>query len=109
MLEGILGNRTAEKVLIYIENYGSAYTRGVAECFSVSPSQVQKQLLRLEANGVLVSRLSGKTREFIFNPRFAFLPEIRALLKKAISLLPPEERKLYLNQRTRPRRTGKAL
>ena len=109
MLEGLFGNNTAEKVLIYLENYDRGYIRGIAECFSISPSQVQKQLVRLEAAGVLASRLSGKTREFTFNPRFAFLPELRAMLKKAISLLPPAERKLYLTLRTRPRRTGKTL
>jgi hypothetical protein len=70
---------------------------------------VQRQLERLEAAGVLVSRLQGRTRLFSWNPRFAFESELRALLRKALNLLPASERARYFAPRRRPRRKGKPL
>ena len=36
--------------------------------------QVQKQLLKLESGGVLVSRLAGRTRLYEWNPRNVLVP-----------------------------------
>ncbi|MFQ5791016.1 MAG: winged helix-turn-helix domain-containing protein [Acidobacteriota bacterium] len=110
MLEGVLGNATAEKVLLYVEQYGEGYARAIANTFDgVSVSMVQRQLERLERAGVLVSFPKGRTRLFSWNPRYAFLGEIRALLRKALQSLPEDERRRYFTERRRPRRTGKPL
>jgi hypothetical protein len=68
---------------------------------------VQRQLLRLEAGGVLVSRLQGRTRVFTWSSRFAFRAELSALLRRALDALPEAERRRYFTARTRPRRTRK--
>ena len=39
MLEGILGNATAEKVLLYLEQYGEGYARAIAVTFDELPRQ----------------------------------------------------------------------
>jgi hypothetical protein len=110
VLEGIFGNATAEKVLLYLERYDEGYALGIARAFDDLPvSMVQRQLERLEAAGVLVSQRTGRTRVFAWNPRFAFEDELRALLRKALKLLPKAERKRYFAARRRPRRTGKPL
>jgi DNA-binding transcriptional ArsR family regulator len=110
MLEGILGNATAEKVLLYLEQYEEGYPTGIADHFEgVALSQVQRQLERLEAGGLLVSQLKGRTRLFTWNPRYAFLDEIRALLRKALRSLPEPERRRHFTARRRPRRTGKPI
>jgi DNA-binding transcriptional ArsR family regulator len=110
VLEGILGNATAEKVLLYLEQYEEGYAQAIADTFQrVALSQVQRQLERLEAAGLLVSQLKGRTRLFTWNPRYAFLGETRALLRKALRSLPDEERRRYFSARRRPRRTGKPL
>ena len=110
MLEGIFGNATAEKVLLYIEQYGEAYASEIAATFEgVSLNMVQKQLQRFERSGLLVSQQKGRTRIFTWNPRYAFLDEIRALTAKALRSLPEAERRRYFRQRRRPRRTGKPL
>jgi DNA-binding transcriptional ArsR family regulator len=110
MLEGILGNATAEKVLLYLERFDAGYALGIARTFDDLPvSMVQRQLERLEAAGVLVSQLQGRTRVFSWSPRFAFEAELRALLRKAIELLPAAERNRYFAGRRRPRRKGKPL
>jgi DNA-binding transcriptional ArsR family regulator len=108
MLEGLFGNATAEKVLLYLEQYEEGYAQGIANTFDgVSLSMVQRQLQRLERAGVVVSVLRGRTRLFRWNPRFVFLGELRQLLAKALRSLPAEERRRYFAQRRRPRRSGK--
>jgi len=110
MLEGVLGNATAEKVLLYLEQFDEGYALGIARTFDDLPvSMVQRQLERLEAAGILVSQLKGRTRLFTWNPRFAFEAELRALLRKAIKLLPATERKRYFAVRRRPRGAGRAV
>ena len=108
MLEGVFGNATAEKVLLYLEQYGEGYATEITKTFEgVSLSMVQRQLERMERAGLLVSLLKGRTRLFTWNPRYAFLNEVRALLRKALFCLPDIERQRYFSQRRRPRRTGK--
>lgn len=109
MYQALFGNAVAEKVLLYIANYGEGYIGKISKTYTVSPSQVQKQLVRLEAGGILVSRLTGNLRIFTFNPRLAIKKELLTLLEKELSLMPDEITKKYYRERTRPRRSGKEL
>lgn len=109
MLEGLLGNATAEKVLLYLEQFGEGYPLRIAEDFDgMAVNLVQAQLERFEAAGLLVSQKKGRTRIYTWNPRYAFRDEVRALLRKALRALPEDERRRYFTaRRRRPRRTGK--
>jgi DNA-binding GntR family transcriptional regulator len=109
MMLAIFGNETAGRVLLYVQNYGEGHARAIAQTYEISHSVAQKQLLRLEVEGVLVSQLKGRTRVFTWNPRYALRAELSVLLEKALSLLPPEDRERWFMKRMRPRRTGKAL
>lgn len=108
MLEGILGNASAEKVLLYLEQYGEGYATAIARNFDdLSLNMAQRQLERFERAGALASTLRGRTRLYTWNTRYPFRAELRALLAKALEVLPAAERKRYFSQRRRPRRTGK--
>ena len=109
MIESLVGNSTAEKILLYITNYGEGYISGVAETFKISKSQIRKQLIRLENGGILVSRNKGNLRLYTFNPRCFYKSELENLLKKILTLLSRDEIEKYYRQRQRPRRTGKSL
>ena len=109
ILEGLTGNETASKVLLYLESYGSGYPRGISETFEIAVSQVQRQLERFEREGILVSRLVGKTRVYEWNPRCFYLAELRAILAKCLERLPESIKEKYFHQRARPRRKGKPL
>ena len=109
MLEYLLGNKTEEKVLFFISRYNEGYARNIALTFGVSLDPVQKQLRRLEAGGVIVSRFYGKVRLYRFNPRYPFLAELKALIEKAFKFLPQNEVDKYYMRRTRPRKQGKAI
>lgn len=108
MLEGIFGNASAEKVLLYLEQYGEGYATGIARRFDgLSLHMAQRQLERFERAGALVSTLSGRTRLYSWNARYPFQRELRALLAKALDALPAAERRRYFGERRRPRRAGK--
>ena len=108
MLGGIFGNASAEKVLLYLEQYGEGYATAIARNFDgLSLHMAQRQLERFERSGALVSSLRGRIRIYSWNERYPFRQEIRALLAKALGALPAAERKRYFSERRRPRRAGK--
>ena len=107
VLEAILGSRSAVQVLLFIEAYGSGYASRMASTYEVPVMAVQRQLRRLEANGVLVSRTVGRTRVFEFNERNPTVRNLRDFLSAELSLLPESDVKRYYRQRQRPRRSGK--
>ena len=107
MRTGLFGSQTAEQVLVYLHRYGEGYALGIAKTFGIPVSQVQRQLLRLEGTGVLVSQKKGRTRIFLWNPRCYFLKELQAVLGRIVEFTPRSELEKYFMQRRRPRRTGK--
>ncbi len=109
IISALFGSETAEKALLYLENYGSAYPRAVARTFDLAVGQVQKQLEKFEREGVLASRLVGRTRVYEWNPRCFYLAELRGILSKSLKQLPPAIIEKYFKERTRPRKKGKPL
>ena len=107
MLEALFGSVNRERVLIYILARGEAYAREIATYFDAALLGVQRQMEGLEAGGVLYSRQGGRTRLYGFNPRYAFLPELKALLDKALIFYPDEARERLVMARKRPRRKDK--
>ncbi|MCX6354089.1 MAG: ArsR family transcriptional regulator [Candidatus Aureabacteria bacterium] len=109
MLEPLLGSTGAERVLMYILARGEGYAREIARSFGGDPDSIQKQLVKFESGGVLVSKSAGKTRLYFFNPRYPFLKQLKLLLEKALSFYAKQEREKLLMNRRRPRRRGKPL
>ena len=109
MLEELLGSRNRERVLQYILANGQGYAKEIADFYDSSVDPIQKQLERLEQGSILVSQTAGRTRLFMFNPRYAFKNELEALLRKAREFYALEMVEKLTKQRKRPRRTGKPL
>ncbi len=109
MFDNLFGNSSAEKVLLYLAAFEEGYAQSIAKNFNIPVNMVQKQLQKLERAGILVSQLKGRTRLYLWNPRYPFRQELRALLKKGLEYLPDSERKAYFMERKRPRRAGKPL
>jgi len=102
MLEGVLGSTSAERVLVFLRSRGDGYAREMARFFDTSLRPIQRQLERLEAAGVLWSRLVGRTRLYAFNPRYPFLRELETLLDRALAFYPEADRRALLMNRLRP-------
>ena len=109
MLQPLLGSESSERVLIFILARDEGYATEIARFFETDLYGIQKQLEKLELGSVLVSRTAGRTRLFTFNPRYPFLDELVALLKKALSFYPHDTKERLLMNRRRPRRSGKPL
>lgn len=95
MYEALFGNRTVEKILIFLFVNGRCYGTQLHRALHTPLTPIQKALLRLEKGGLITSYFEGKTRLYQFNPAFPLLSELELLLKKAYTLLPAHEKKEY--------------
>ena len=109
MLEPLFGTQNSERALMFILARNEGYARQIAQFFDTNLYGIQRQLDKLESGGVLVSRTVGRTRLYQFNPRYAFLNELKQLLEKALSFYPEDVRENLLMNRRRPRKRGKPL
>jgi hypothetical protein len=109
MLAPLLGSISGERVLLFIYARGEGYAREIARFFNTDLTPIQKALEKFEVNGMLTSRLRGKTRLYSFNPRYPFKTEVENLLRKALTFYPPDQQEALLMNRRRPRRRGKPL
>lgn len=109
MIEVLLGSKNAERVLVFIFAREEGYAREIARFYDTDVKSIQMQLDKMERGGVLVSREVGKTRPYVFNPRYSFLNELRALLGKAFSFYPEKDQEELSMNRRRPRAKGKTI
>jgi hypothetical protein len=109
VLEAIFGNRTAACVLLFLQCYGEGHALRMAKTFGFGLNMTQRQLKRLEEDGVLVSRLVGNIRLFSFSERNPSVRNLRQFLEAELNLLPDDQVQQFFRQRQRPRLTGKLL
>lgn len=109
MLDTILGNETAAKIMLYLVHYGEAYASGVANDMGITLSQVQKQLDKFEEGGVLVSKKTGNVRIYIFNPKLGLVKKFIDMIEAFYEAIPLKEREEMFQTRRRPRRKGKSV
>jgi len=107
ILKGILRAESQEKILIFLLIRESGYGTGIADFYGVSQNSIQKQLARLEGDGVVVSRLLGKLREYQLNPQYSFYIPLKELLKTALEAYPASVKQRLIMNRSRPRKAGK--
>jgi hypothetical protein len=109
ILTPIFGSESRERALQYILAKDEGYAREIARFYECDLNSIQKQLDRLEQGGVLVSKQSGKTLIYSFNPKYMLLGELKNILLKAREYYPPELIESLMMERKRPRRNGKPL
>jgi predicted transcriptional regulator len=109
VLESIFGSASATYVLLFLQSYGDGHASRISKTFEVSVMGIQRQLRRLEDNGILVSRMVGRSRVFTFNDRNPTVRNLREFLAVELENLPKNLIKKYFRQRQRPRRSGKPL
>ncbi len=95
MFEVLFGNKNIEKILIFLFVSGRCYGAQLQRIFNTPLTPLQKVLIRLEKGGLISSQYEGKTRIYRFNQGFPLLSDLEQLLKKAYTLLPVHEKKLY--------------
>ena len=86
MLEGLLGNKSAEKVMLALYVRGELHASAIAQLYDTALDPIKKQLERFEEAGFLVSRVVGRSRLYSFNeshPIMAPLKEVLAIAYKS--------------------------
>ncbi|MHC1739481.1 MAG: ArsR family transcriptional regulator [Anaerolineaceae bacterium] len=109
MLSPLFGSENAEKIFIFLLTREKGYPTEIAAFFDVNLFAVQKLAEKFEIAGILISEKIGRSRVYSFNPRYIFLPELKALVLRAYEFYPPEVKEELENNRRRPRRSGKPL
>lgn len=109
MLEGVFGNKTAERVLLHVYHYGEIHASAIAQDYGMAVTPIKGQLDRFERAGILVSKEVGRSRLYFFNPKSVFLNPVKALLKIVYESIPLNEREEIFKSRRRPRRRGKPI
>ena len=109
MLEGIFGNKTAERVLLHIYHYGEIHASAIAQDYGIALNPIKGQLDRFEQAGILASKEVGRSRLYFFNPKSPLLPPVRELLKIVYESIPLKEREEIFGTRRRPRKKGKPV
>lgn len=109
MIEAIVGSVSAERALVFIAAREQGYAAEIARVFDTNVSQIQKQLERMERDGLLINEKVGVTRMYSFNPRYAFVDEVKLLMEKALSLYPKDLQQTLKMNRRRPRKKNKPL
>lgn len=95
MLTSLCGSKNVQKILLFLFVNGKCYGTQLCRVLKTALTPLQKALGRLEKGGIILSDFEGKTRIYQFNPAFPLLSELEQLLKKAYTLLPPQEKRLY--------------
>ncbi len=109
MLDKILGSDIAMKIMLHLVHYGEIYPSAVAKDYELSLSGVQKQFQRFEEAGILVSKLVGKSRVYIFNKKSPTAKPFIELVKVYYDGLSLEDKEQLFAARRRPRRPGKPV
>lgn len=111
VLEKLFGNQVIEKIFFYFLINEKGYASELKKIFNIPLYSIQMALNRLEKGGIVFRHAEGKTQVYQFNPRYPFLGELKAFLKKAYSFLPEDYRQKFYEVpiRKRPRRKGKPL
>jgi predicted transcriptional regulator len=83
MLEGLFGNKSAEKVMLSIFNHGELHASAIAQLYNTSLDPIKKQLERFEEAGFLTSRIIGRSKLYKFNDEHPMMKPLMQLLSIA--------------------------
>jgi hypothetical protein len=111
MLEGLCGNKNVQKALLFLFVNSKCYGAQLQRILRTPLTSLQNALSRLEEGRIIVSYSEGKTKLYQLNPSYPLLPELEQLLKKAYTLLPPQDKKLFslVQQETLEKRVQEPL
>jgi len=102
------GGIVRTRLLAAVQLLGSSYARELARLLDTPVSGVQQALKGLEADGLVVGRLVGRTRVVEINPRYFARRELLAYLARLAEVDAPLQDAVTALRR-RPRRPGKPL
>ncbi len=111
MLTGLFGNKNIQNTLLFLFVNSKSYAAQLHRTLQTPLTSLQNALARLEKGRIIISYLEGKTKLYRLNPAYPLFSELESLLKKAYTLLPPQEKKRFslVQQEARPKRVQEPL
>lgn len=109
MLEGIFGNKSAERILIHIFHYSESHGSEIATEFDMALNSIIQQLNRFELARVLISKEMGRSQVYSFNPTPPLLKPIKELIEIMHESISLSKRHKIFKTRRRPHRKGKLV
>lgn len=104
----LFGSPQRTDILVLLALLGDSYPTEIARLLDGPLRSAQRILEDLEDEGVVASRLLGRTRLVRLNPRFFAARELEVLLLR-LGEGDPRLRRVAASRRARPRRGGKEL
>ena len=85
-----LRSKARQRVLAYYFTNPTArhHLRDLAERLSIDPSNLSKELGRLEREGLFRSEVSGRQKYFQLNRNYALFDEVRSIVAKTVAAVP---------------------
>ncbi len=83
MLEGLLGNKSAEKVMFALYVKDELHASAIAKLYNTALDPIKKQLERFEEAGFLNSRMVGRSKLYSFNLKHPLHAPLKEILKVA--------------------------
>ena len=85
-----LRSKARQRLLAYYFTNPMArlHLRDLAERLSIDPSNLSKELGRLEREGLFRSEVSGRQKYFQLNRQYRLFEEIRGIVAKTIGAIP---------------------
>src|ERR1700730_9979885 len=85
-----LRSKARQRLLAYYFTNPTAphQLRGLAERLSIDPSNLSRELRRLEREGLLRSEVSGLQKYFQLNRKYPLFDEVRSIVAKTIGAAP---------------------
>lgn len=104
----LFGSRRRTELILLLELLEESYATEMARLLGARLFSVQSILEDLEREGIVVSRIIGRERRVMLNPRLAWAKELQALAQK-VSEGDARLQSIVATRRTRPRRKGKTF
>jgi predicted nucleotidyltransferase/predicted transcriptional regulator with HTH domain len=85
-----LRSKTRRKLLIYYFTNPTArlHLRDIAERIGADPSNLSKELARLQREGLFLAAVNGRQKYFQLNTDYALFAEVRSIVTKTIGAVP---------------------
>ena len=104
----LFGSAARTRVVSAAVALRDSYPREISRVTGVPLLSTQRILADLEREGIVTSRLAGNQRQVRVNPDWPAAAELRALVLRALDLI-PDLRNALESERRRPRRPGKPI
>ncbi|WP_156820879.1 ArsR family transcriptional regulator [Dasania marina] len=107
--KGILKAESQEKALLYLFTRKEGYAKAIADFYQCPVTPIVNQLNAMEDDGIVVSKLVGRSRVYQLNTRAPLYSVLEELLRSTLALYPKNIAQSLIMNRIKPRAKRKPI